>query len=80
MEATLPTKGSFGYLRITFALTCFTAFTTFFVLLVHVELVSSVKKLVHTKTSSGGPALRVQWGNAVSQISIPPLGPQYTTY
>lgn len=75
----MPTKGRFGYLRITSAFTFFAAFTTFFVLLVHVELVSSVKKLVQEKASSGGPALQVQWGSAVSQLPIPLPGLRYRT-
>ncbi|KAF9446906.1 hypothetical protein P691DRAFT_156608 [Macrolepiota fuliginosa MF-IS2] len=52
------------YLGTQFCLGCLTALTTFFVLLVHLELVTSVKKAVRAQLNSGNETLRTEWGNA----------------
>ena len=50
-----------------FTLACFTALATFFVFLVHVELVSSVKKSFRLRPPY---TLQLAWGNSVSFESI----------
>jgi len=55
--------------RLQFILTCLTTLATFFVLLVHIQLVISVKRSIRLPPLN---ALQIRWGNSVSSYSIGP--------
>lgn len=64
-KASIQPVQSPKYLGTMYFFSCLIVLTTFFALLVHVELVTSVKKAIHPSTG-GNPTLRLEWGNTVS--------------
>jgi len=64
--------------RLQFILTCLTTLATFFVLLVHIQLVISVKRSIRLPSPN---ALQIGWGNSVSFYPIVPArAPQRTFF